>query len=534
MKRLRIAMTLSGAVSLGAFEGGALAALLLGLQALEGDDRPVVIDVMSGASAGSITALLSAWVLLQGANPVDLMAEAWVTGPAIDSLRARDTSAPLSGDDLAKLGARLFTPVEGSLASRQKEPVTVSMALASLRGFGYHLPSLERLTPIEATSYMDWKQWELSSQDLPERYTQPADASPLIFSLASGANAMGFPPVLIDRSADEWQYGLNGVTNFPQSDCFWYTDGGTIDNEPLGRTIALANAIDQARVEGNDEERLHLLIHPHPTAPPVDAAWSDPKNRPTWTHTLMRALHVGMTQSLYDDLHQMEKTNSRLQWRDALRDAVTDLIKTLPHDAKEYQSIQRSLQEALAQQARDQAEIRSQRSTGQTAGSAGPDSGPDPGESGGPPETPSAEDLLGRLLDSVAGLVDKQPVKVEVISPLIMAQPGQHVEDLLAGEFLAHFGGFVDVDLRWSDFALGYDSMLKWMEQGWTDRIDNDAVKTIRDAAGAGRKPEWSKPGEGTKSLKTLGWRDKLSIARLAVHIGHVIEHDLRHPDKQS
>ena len=77
MSRLKLALTISGAVSLGAFEGGALAALLTGLQALdEGEDRPIEIDVIGGASAGSITGLLAAWVLQQGADPVALMEQA--------------------------------------------------------------------------------------------------------------------------------------------------------------------------------------------------------------------------------------------------------------------------------------------------------------------------------------------------------------------------------------------------------------------------------------------------------------------------
>jgi hypothetical protein len=121
-----------------------------------------------------------------------------------------------------------------------------------------------------------------------------------------------------------------------------------------------------------------------------------------------------------------------------------------------------------------------------------------------------------------------------VISPLIVAAPGQAVEDLLAGEFLAHFGGFMDVDLRWSDFALGYDSVLKWMEEGWEHHgVDPLVAKTIRTAAEAGRKPDWAKAGEGTKTMRDLSWGDKLHAARLAVHIAHVIEHDLLHKDAQ-
>ena len=54
--RLRIALTISGAVALGAYEGGALAALLCAIRGLcQGDDPAVRIDAIGGSSAGSIT-----------------------------------------------------------------------------------------------------------------------------------------------------------------------------------------------------------------------------------------------------------------------------------------------------------------------------------------------------------------------------------------------------------------------------------------------------------------------------------------------
>jgi len=49
MEKLRIGLTISGAVSLGAYEGGALAALLVAVQEMQG---AVVVDAITGASAG--------------------------------------------------------------------------------------------------------------------------------------------------------------------------------------------------------------------------------------------------------------------------------------------------------------------------------------------------------------------------------------------------------------------------------------------------------------------------------------------------
>jgi predicted acylesterase/phospholipase RssA len=58
MSKLRLSLTIPGAVSLGAYEGGALAALILAARTL--GEENVLIDTIASASAGSITALLTA------------------------------------------------------------------------------------------------------------------------------------------------------------------------------------------------------------------------------------------------------------------------------------------------------------------------------------------------------------------------------------------------------------------------------------------------------------------------------------------
>src|SRR6266571_8782102 len=91
MGQLRISLTISGAASLGAYEGGALAALLYAARAVAaGDNPPLRIDVMSGASAGSVTALLSARALLEGHDPRAVMYGAWVTSDSIGKMLAHE------------------------------------------------------------------------------------------------------------------------------------------------------------------------------------------------------------------------------------------------------------------------------------------------------------------------------------------------------------------------------------------------------------------------------------------------------------
>ena len=99
--RLRIALTISGAVALGAYEGGALAALLCAIRELcRGDDPEIRVDAIGGSSAGSITGLLAARCLLEGIDPVYVMREAWVERDSLPVMRTDAPDEPLSLDAL--------------------------------------------------------------------------------------------------------------------------------------------------------------------------------------------------------------------------------------------------------------------------------------------------------------------------------------------------------------------------------------------------------------------------------------------------
>src|SRR5688500_5360662 len=70
MSQLRIALTLPGEVSLGAFQAGAMSALVVALGRINRDGRDDVrLDVMTGTSSGSLTAVLAAHALLNGRDP---------------------------------------------------------------------------------------------------------------------------------------------------------------------------------------------------------------------------------------------------------------------------------------------------------------------------------------------------------------------------------------------------------------------------------------------------------------------------------
>src|SRR3989442_12681358 len=131
--QLRIGVTISGAIALGAFEGGALAALLAAAQRVnEHDGDALRIDAMAGASAGSITALLAARTLLAGLGPIDVMYGAWVIAPQLETLRDAGDS-PLSVAHTRSEAEQLLAGEEQPERA-QSSAIRINMALGCLRG----------------------------------------------------------------------------------------------------------------------------------------------------------------------------------------------------------------------------------------------------------------------------------------------------------------------------------------------------------------------------------------------------------------
>ena len=94
---LRLCLSLSGGASLGAYQAGATAALLVALSHLREEQRlDVRLDAVGGASAGAIVGMMAAHSVLEGTDGCEVMFEAWVEGVSIDTLLRRGSRGPLS------------------------------------------------------------------------------------------------------------------------------------------------------------------------------------------------------------------------------------------------------------------------------------------------------------------------------------------------------------------------------------------------------------------------------------------------------
>jgi hypothetical protein len=474
---LRIGLTISGAIALGAYEGGALAALLCAVQAVNEETRgtgrqgAIRVDAMAGASAGSITALIAARTLLCGLDPIEAMYGAWVTTPQLDQLTDGSLS-PLSVESTKKEALRILDG-EGHLERAQSEPIRVHMSLGCLRGLDY---SIKRISgsPISANTYLDWGEWTITPSRKLEWYV--AEGGPLDSALASGAHAAAFPPMGLDRSDPEIQRGYrkNNIEYFPRSKFLWYTDGGTIDNEPLGRALDLSESIDSDEDPIPDRAgRLHLLITPDPARPShEDGPWATPHPEPSWLKTGLRTAKLMRSQRLYDDLRRVEKTNSRIEWVRQLEQVLLECIR----DPTRAEGRLSEAADSIRGQRRTLASPEDQRNHNLPAE-------PEPG----------LAEALRDALDAATGFAKKRDVSVAVVSPMLIPEvaAGEAApHDVLTGEFLGHFGGFLDQRYRHCDFELGYRCMSIWLqEQARSGQVWLDA--RLAEAAAKGAESEW-------------------------------------------
>src|SRR5256884_7186224 len=171
------------------------------------------------------------------------MGEGGVDGASRRVRRRDPPDEPLSLDALRRASVDLLDPRDrhGAPTHRvdacQVAPIRMVMALASLRGLEYRVPTLSARRPVRATTSLDWATFTFTSGQPARELVEPARASPTDVALASAANALAFRPVLLDRSGDEAGYRARGIVNLPPSSHPWYTDGDLLDTDPLTRTL---------------------------------------------------------------------------------------------------------------------------------------------------------------------------------------------------------------------------------------------------------------------------------------------------------
>lgn len=458
---LDIVLVLPGAASLGAYQAGAAAAVAAGRNHLRRRGRDVEIPAVGGASAGAIVSLLTAHAVAQGLDPVKLLQQAWVDRVDLDLLVA-GSRAPLGQEDLRDSLEQFLT--KESFELRHDEPtdtaeVAVHIALTTLKGYRYQLHDLGS-RPTDAVTYADWSHVRYPAGSDPIRLCRPRGSSTLDEVIASASNPAVFPPQLLDRTASADEYRRRGLDDTPHEDnAWWFADGGLVQSRPIHRTLAL--------VPPSERDTRTVVIDPRSEGPSTGDAWADPGRDPDWLPALVRAMSIFPAQVLSDELRAIDEENRILE-------SLAELAPLL--EVSDWPGWRR------------------------WTGARDIDDGDSP---------------IFAALVAAAGLSSDRRISADVIHPLLIADR-QDAQELLAGDLLGDFAGFLSQHLRQSDFSLGYACARKWWEQALPEHGLGKEHAALDEHLGEIGPSPWERVERGNADISDLPIRSKLHLVWVA------------------
>lgn len=315
----KLAIVISGAVSLGSYEAGVmyelLEAIALRNELLKSDfpelyaKERVIIDVITGASAGAMTAGILSQQLYYGGghlrNPYDNpLFNAWVKKINIDELLDVDCRdhkySLLSSAVVDDIGATFISDNPGYVLDRHpaaSDTLRIGLAMANLNGFSQEIRGEK-----ESFAYSRYKDQFVCQLHCPQpRDEQPAsnvqngDRGIQLFemeprwerqqvtwkpmpqscnwkilrmmALSSGAFPFAFRArriVRIGGSDESLMSSRDSSRKATAGDKlhrgdYLYTDGGVFENEPVGVAANLAKEIDE---NDGDSLRCYLFVAP--------------------------------------------------------------------------------------------------------------------------------------------------------------------------------------------------------------------------------------------------------------------------------
>lgn len=289
-----LAITIAGAVSLGSYEAGATYEILDAIR--QHNEHPetiangdfIRIDVLTGASAGGMTASILAQKLLFARNafvgpdgkspsPYDNpLYNTWVQGidlqglldavdkpipggdPATLSLLSSNLVEKIAQNALAQIDSTGQIPLDGG-AHNAIDPargIRLGLALTNLNGVNYQYTmfggvpfcytdfsdQMLRLFPANDRSLAPWK--EISEA-----------------AVACGAFPIAFRTKDLSRTMADFRPSATLVPFPADPYTFTYTDGGVLQNQPLGMA---KNLVDECDNHLDNDNRFYLFVSPSP------------------------------------------------------------------------------------------------------------------------------------------------------------------------------------------------------------------------------------------------------------------------------
>jgi predicted acylesterase/phospholipase RssA len=399
----RVAITIAGAVSLGSYEAGVTFELLEALrahnEAATDPDKKIYVDVITGASAGGMTAaMLAEWLMFDGdsmhtadGNP---LYHAWVERISLKGLvllqwDENKWHSLFSSNLVAAIGKEMLVDwmkrpnLRGPHACLEPgAPLRVGVALTNLNGIDYMIPIVgsdeggfnytrsadQQLFLVKAGDKTGPVVVTADMKEKPSTWESLRDAA-----VGSGAFPFAFRPRGILRSQMEFvntmtplwpgigKPTVEGTTyvewgaNEPSA--FAYSDGGVLQNQPLGIAKKLVNAVvtdhlavaktlvaeasavhlDVARSKSmrataehvektahqDADDRLYVFVSPNEVKSSAEDLVADNISLRT---ILPRLLHTYMRQATFHDWIMAESVNQKVRLLDDRAKELADAL----------------------------------------------------------------------------------------------------------------------------------------------------------------------------------------------------------------
>ncbi len=503
----KLAIAISGAVSLGSFESGVMYEIIEAIAQHNQhpettEEQKIIIDVITGASAGAMTAAILAQKLLfeadklRSPNQNDIY-RAWVEEADIHTLlQFGDDDNPdmaiLSSGFVQQVGNKYLLSRYNSSSppAAQRHPavaddIHLGIALSNLNGFDFKI----NLTNIQG---------RLNSEDPRENtfiYTKHKDCYitqiqgkqqddkrglwELIkrIAIASGSFPFAFQVQEVTRlSSDSAYKGSEFYTERepgkePNNKLFAYTDGGIFENEPLGMAISLAKKLDTSPKNYDPryyEKRFFLYVAPGPKSSTANKDFT--AAQAIYVNTARALAGAIFTQSRFQDWIQVSEANESVTEFDKQAWFLRDLLRENPEKSSEFEAVVEKLLQSLYKNSEQQRDADYKRLKEQFKEEY--QELTNIGEKG---EAIASSWLKAvQALEKAANLGSKELLTVYAITAK---------DEELASEKLSAFGGFFDKKFRDYDYYIGRDKAVDFLKElrGTNSQVKQEGQLFIRN-----------------------------------------------------
>ncbi|SKB11409.1 conserved membrane hypothetical protein [Planktothrix sp. PCC 11201] len=515
----QISLNLSGGIALGAYMAGVCFELV---RQARKDNSPLLIDLITGASAGAMTGAITAYYLLNREitdpeyESQNILQRAWV-----EKADMKDIDTVFAIEDYRQVLKNLFKNQNESLLSQKgiknianlitentnqlkvHQPLALVMTVTNLQGLLVtyenkcrNFSGIPAVNHAETRQFLFYSELNRQSDRLQKIWKKVIDTS-----LISGAFPVAFPP--IQDSSNVKSYNLKNLSpayftmcdeskkqqldpNLPmfctqETIKFWYSDGGILDNLPILKAIDLEARIHLSSLPNSEyliqEEGADFIKFSHDFNSKIKAERD-------------RRIYAYVSPSSLENLESkpsLKKNNFNLF--DLLFDGLN--IPSAQQDAMQLKQIVEINQQVdYKENILSLLETLSTDPSGETISQIKTDL-----EKAIPYHHIQLSPITPLILNQIPGIENVEAreqlenlyKKFRYLFKAPLVEKPTNVDQLLASDFLNAFGGFFDRKYREQDFILGRLCGLTWLHLNFNQIDTQSSISRLNQVFDSGK-----------------------------------------------